>query len=41
MDFISAERITGEVLARLIKEALARYGIDLQDCSRSSCGRKP
>ncbi len=32
LDFIKVERITGEVLAREIKNVLARYGLDLQNC---------
>ena len=36
LDFIKVERITGEVLAREIKNVLARYGLDLQNC-RGQC----
>ncbi len=32
LDFIKVERITGEVLAREIKNVLARYGLDFQNC---------
>lgn len=32
LDFITTERITGEVLACKIKESLTRYGINLADC---------
>lgn len=32
LDFIWTDRITGEVLARKIKESLIKYGLDFQDC---------
>ncbi len=32
LDFIKVERITGEVLAREIKNVLARHGLDFQNC---------
>ena len=32
MDFVYTERITGEVLAAKLKETIAKYGIDFQDC---------
>ena len=32
VDFISVERITGEIIASKLKETLARYNLDLQDC---------
>ena len=32
LDFISTERITGEVLAHAIKESLNRFDLDIQNC---------
>ena len=32
VDFVSVERITGEIIASKLKETLARYNLDLQDC---------
>ncbi len=32
VDFVSVDRITGEILATKIKEALVTYNLDLQDC---------
>ena len=32
VDFVSVERITGEVLAAKIKEMLVKYKLDLSDC---------
>ena len=32
LDFISTERITGEVLAHAIKESLNRFNFDIQNC---------
>ena len=32
VDFVSVERITGEIIVSKLKETLARYNLDLQDC---------
>ena len=38
MDFISTDRITGEVLAGRIKDSLVKYGLELQDCRGQGYG---
>ena len=37
LDFISTERITGEVLAHAIKESLHWFDLDFQNCRGQGC----